>query len=471
MAPGLETDTVKPVDPSPAAPSATNPGPRPRTPRPLAVLAGLPGRVDNWLEARRRIAWALTAVLLGLVAVIVVVPAATGLGGVSPIDEYDYTDALDKADRGELSNTGDKVDQYARQVTVCRGLLGIIPPSPDTCGMQQSGSAVPRNGDTAADLHAPTYFFLTAAVSKLVRSVGLTDDLLIAGRLVGALWLTLGMLAMVALGRAWGARWVMPVLTAAAVGGSPLLVSVSGYVTPDAMGLLVGSAVLLATTQWQRGRLHWALLLLMALMPAFVKVPFMLAPLFGAVLLLVAGIAGHTPWRRVLTGAVILVSGAGAGAVLWQLVRGALAVGVSTPHPAGPPPALSNLVRFFGYYVDMVPVTSGAPIPVSLMLAVAVKVLAWLLLAAALGGMLFRRREDPLLPVCWAGMAGMALGSMVLTVIVFIASGGLLIGQSRYGLGLLPLYAIPLMCTRHPVAVWGLAAAAGASVLSHVLLW
>jgi hypothetical protein len=263
----------------------------------------------------------------------------------------------------------------------------------------------------------------------------------------------------------------MPVLTTIAVGTSPLLVSVSGYLTPDALGLLVGSGVLIATTYWQRGRLHWAVLLLMALMPAFVKVPFVLAPLFGAVLLLVAGIAGQTPWRRVLTGGAILVGGAGAGAVLWQLVRGALAVGVPTLHPDGPPPDLSNFVRFFGYYVDMVPVTSGAPIPVSLMLAVAVKPLVWLLLVAALGGMLRRRREDPLLPVCWAGMTGMALGSMVLSVIVLLASGGLLIGQSRYGLGLLPLYAVPLMCTRHPVAVWGLTAAAGASVLSHLLLW
>lgn len=471
MAPGLEVDTVSPVDASPAAPSATDRGPRARTPRPLVVLIGLPGRVDNWLEVRRRIAWALTAALLGLVAVIGVVPAATGPGGVSPTDEYDYTDALDKADRGEFSNTGDKTDQYARQVTICRGLLGITPPSPDTCGMLQSDTAVPRNGYTAADLHPPTYFFLTAAVSKVVRGMGLTDDLLIAGRLVGALWLTLGMLVLVALGRTWGARWVMPVLTAVAVGASPLLVSVSGYVTPDAMGLLVGSAVLVATTQWQRGRLHWAPLLLMALLPAFVKVPFVLAPLFGAVLLLVAGVAGHTTWRRVLTGAVILVGGASAGAILWQLVRGALAVDVPTLHPAGPPPALSNLVRFFGYYVDMVPVTSGSPIPVPLMLAVAVKAVVWLLLAAALGGMLFRRSDDPLLPVCWAGMAGMALGSMVLSVIVFVATGALLIGQARYGLGLLPLYAIPLMVTRHPVAVWGLAAAGGASVLSHVLLW
>ena len=79
----------------------------------MAAVAASPARIDAWLEARRRFAWALVRSAFGLVAVIVVVPAATGPGGVSPVDELWYTDALDKADRGELSNTGDKVDEYA----------------------------------------------------------------------------------------------------------------------------------------------------------------------------------------------------------------------------------------------------------------------------------------------------------------------------------------------------------------------
>ena len=443
-----------------------------RSSRGLAVIAAAPDRVDSWLDARRGIAWALMAVLMGIVAVIVVTPAAVAPGGVSPIDEYDYIDSLDKANRWEFTNRGDKIDQYARQVTVCRGLLTIIPPAPDVCGMPQTDTAVPRNGFTAADIHPPTYFFLTAVATKFVRAAGITDDLLIAGRLVGALWLALGMLAMVALGRAWGARWVMPALVAMAVGASPLLITVSGYVSPDAMGLLVGAGVLLAVTQWQRGRLHWALLLLVALLPAFVKVPFVLAALFGAVLLVVAGLTRQTPWRRVVVGSAILVVGAGAGAVLWQVIRLSLAVGVPTPHPDGPPAALSTFAQYVGYYLEVIPDSSGAPMPVSTALAVGVQPLAWLLLAAALGGILVRRRSDPLLPVCWAGMAGMVLGSIVMSIIAMIASGGgFLIGTPRYGLALLPLFTIPLMCTRHPVAVVAMVVSAGVSILSHVVLW
>ena len=471
MVRGLEAETVRAVDPSHDAPEVVDPPSRARTPRPLAVLAGLPDRVDSWLEARRRLAWGLTTVLLGLVAVVVVVPAATAPGGLSPVDEYVYADAVDKANRGDFSNMGDKVDSYARQVAACRGVIGWQAPT-EACGMPQADASVPLNGFTSADVHPPTYYFLTAAVSKVVRAVGITDDLLISTRLVGALWLLLGMLALVALARAWGARWLVPVATAAAISATPLLVSVSAYLSPDAFGLLVGAVVLLAVTQWQRGRLHWAVLLLAALMPAFVKVPFVLAPLFGAVLLVVAALAGQVPGRRVLTGASILVVGAGAGAVLWQFLRNALAVAVPATHgDAAQPLAVSSFASYFGYYLETIPVSSGAPLPVTPLLAFSAQPLAWLLMAAAIGGMLFRRRNDPLLAVCWAGTSGMVLGSIVLSLIVLVASGGFLIGMPRYGLALLPLFAVPLMCTRHPVAVWGVLASAVGSVLSHLLLW
>ena len=443
-----------------------------RAPRSAFNASALPARVDAWLEARRGLAWALVTVLFGVVALIVVAPAASGAGGLSPVDELSYVDALDKATRGELSNKGDKLDSYTRQVAICRGVIAWSEPNDSACGLPQPDASIPLNGYSAADIHPPTYFFSTAAVAKVVRLTGVTDDLLISGRLAGALWLTLGMLTMVGLGRAWGAGWLVPVLTAVATGASPLLVSVSGYLTPDGMGLLVGAGVLLAVTRWQRGRLPTVLLLLAAVSPAFVKVPFVLAPLFGALLLLVAGLAGQTPWRRVVLGGTILVGGAGAGAVLWQLMRNALAVGVPAAHDGVPyPVAFSTFAEYVGYYLETIPVTSGAPLPLPPLLGVAVLPLAWLLLVAALGGVLTRRRDDPLLPVCWAAMGGMVLGSIVLSMIVLVASGTFLMGLPRYGIALLPLYAVPLMCTRHPVVVLGLLASAGGSVISHLVLW
>jgi hypothetical protein len=141
-------------------------------------------------------------------------------------------------------------------------------------------------------------------------------------------------------------------------------------------------------------------------------------------------------------------------------------------HPEAAPPSIKEFAQYLGYYLETVPVSNGgAPMPTSTLLNVAVEPLAWLLLATTLGGLLLRHRPDPLLPVCWAGSAGLVLGSTVLSFIVLLASGAFLVGTPRYGLALLPLFAVPLMSTRHPIAVLGLLASAGATVVSHLRLW
>ncbi|MCY4727824.1 hypothetical protein NYO98_16165 [Nocardioides sp. STR2] len=428
-------------------------------------------RIDAWFDERRVLAWTALSVLFAAVAMVVVVPAASGDGGLSPVDELWYVDAVDKASRGELVNTGDKIDSYARQVQACRGVIGYQAPLP-TCGEPQPDDSIALTAVSAADIHPPTYFFLAAVAGKVIRLTGVTDDLLIGARLAGVLWLTLGLLAMVMLGRAWGAGWVVPALAAVCAGTSPLLVSTSGYLSPDALGLLVGASVLLAVSWWQKGRLPTWLLLVAAVAPAYFKVTFVLAPLIGAFLVLVAGVCGQLPWRRVMTGAAILVGGAGAGALSWQLVRGALAVADPVLHAdAQDPVAFASFAKYFGYYLETIPATSDAPIPLPGLLYVAILPFSWLLLTAALGGTLVRGTKDPLLPVCWSAVTGMALGSIVMSLIVLVATGGFLIGTPRYGIALLPLFAVPLMCLRHRVVVLGLVLSACGALLSHLVAW
>jgi hypothetical protein len=143
--------------------------------------------------------------------------------------------------------------------------------------------------------------------------------------------------------------------------------------------------------------------------------------------------------------------------VVWQVIRHALAVGPAPVHPEpAPPVAFVSFFRYLGYYLDNTPSTSGAPIPVSTAVSVAARPLTWLLIAAAIGGLLYLRREHPLVPVCWAGAAGMVFGSIVLTLIVVVSGGGFLIGTPRYGLALLPLWAVPLASTRRPVVLGAL---------------
>ena len=219
------------------------------------------------------------------------------------------------------------------------------------------------------------------------------------------------------------------------------------------MGLLVGASVLLAVRHWQRGRLPNAVLLVVAVLPAFVKLPFVLpAVRRDPAGRREPGRAEHVAPRP--TGASILIGGAAAGALLWQQARVALAVGVPIGHPDVTSRRPSTPCHIPRLLPRTIPVISGAPIRCLVRVAVAVQPLAWLLLAASLGGLLLRRRDDPLLPGLLGRDGRDAAGSIVLSLIVFIGSGGVFLGGTpRYGLALLPLFAVPLMCTRHPLAV------------------
>jgi hypothetical protein len=427
---------------------------------------------ESFLERRGAAYWIVSLTLILAVSVTVVVPTATAAGGLSPVDELWYADALDKAAHGQLTNTGDSVGSYSRQVKACRGVIGIHGPSA-SCGAPQPDSSLPLGGLTSADIHAPTYFFAAAGVARAVIALGVTNDLLIAGRLAGVLWLTLGCLAFLAAMRSWGAGRVVPLLTACAIAASPLLVSVSGYVTPDAMGLLVGSVVMIAVGRWLRHELSTVSLALIAAGTAFVKVPFVLAPIFFALLVVARQLAGPAQsWRRAVVGASTLVVSAGAGAVTWQIARGLLGAGAPAVHP-DPAPDISvrTFASYLGYYMQTIPVDTGAPIPVDPLLRLAAQSLVWLLIAAALGGLLWLSPGKPLRAVCWAGAAAMIFGSAVLSLIVLVASGGFLIGTPRYGLALLPLWALPLASSRKLLVAFTLFGIVCASLAAHVSSW
>lgn len=434
----------------------------------LERISSLPQALDDWWDGRSRLYWVASSLALFLVALAVVVPAAIGRGGVSPVDELWYTDAVDKAYHGVLTRTGAHIDDYTRQVMACRGVIGLHGPAA-TCGGPQPDASLPLGGLTSADIHAPTYFFLTAAVAHVVIAVNVTDDVLIAGRLAGVLWLSLGLLLSVVVFRAWGGGRTVPVLLAAAIGMSPLLVSVSGYLTPDALALAVGAGVLLVVTRWLEGRApSWALFVA-ALSTSFVKVPFLLAPVFAALLIVLRQWTGPAmASTRARGGALLLLSGAAAGAVAWQILRGVLAMGPAAVHPGGSPPvSLATFGRYFGYYLDNIPNNSGAPIPVPELLGLSVRPLVWLLVAAALGGVMLLPRGHQLLAVCWSGLAGMVLGSVVLSSVVLVATHAFLVGTPRYGLALLPLWATPLAVSRRVVTVMALVLVVVGSAAAH----
>lgn len=402
---------------------------------------------------------------------------------LSPFDEWTFVDYLDKAASGGIAEQGELIDEYALEVSSCRGVF-VWGPQGSPCGGPYSSEDYVQGGVTSADVHPPTYFFATAALTRPLLWLGVTDDLLTAGRLTGAVWLALGLGLLYLLARELGAARAAAGALAVAVAVSPLVRYSNSYVTPDAVNLAVGAAVLLLTLRFARGRSPlWALALIGAVATA-VKAQNVLAVGAAALLLLVEAYtrrraddladAGPTGARavvpspgRAVAGAAVLVGAAGAAAVGWLVLRGVLSVGESPAQTIAPAALsldllLSETTSFVGR-LGVGAVEDGQPV------ALRGELLSYLLIGGAVGTLLVGR--------CWsrrrrvAGVLVLSLlfASPALLVLQQATAGGVFPSPTRYGMSLLPLYAaVAAAAVRDRAVATGLLA--GWSVVAGLVL-
>jgi len=293
--------------------------------------------VRRWLDARPAWQqWVLVVLGLLLVTTPLVARYAYGHPALSRADEYVYVDAVDKAMHGEVVRQGAQVDEYAMDLLACRG-VELYGPTGDRCGGPYDVSTFPyRGGITSADIHSPVYYFTTAALTKAVQAATPVDDPLVAARMTGAIWLALGLAALIALARELGASRTAGTAVALLVLAAPSVRWTNAYITPDALNLLAGSLIAVAAVRYVRGRWSpWVLIGLSAIAAA-VKAQNSIAAALAALFLVLFAVtvAEGRSWRR--TGRFATVGfGAVVAALVVQVAYNALRAAWSI---APPPP-------------------------------------------------------------------------------------------------------------------------------------
>jgi hypothetical protein len=123
------------------------------------------------------------------------------------LDEFAYADYLYKIDSGHwVVRHGELSGEPALRRLACRGYTPSIWNDRPPCDAATFDPATfPNAGINSADIHPPTYFLLTYAGARAVMALGVTDDLIDAGRLFGAVWMAAGLVALWCLVRALGA--------------------------------------------------------------------------------------------------------------------------------------------------------------------------------------------------------------------------------------------------------------------------
>ncbi|HEV2796858.1 MAG TPA: glycosyltransferase family 39 protein, partial [Nocardioides sp.] len=109
-----------------------------------------------------------------------------------------------------------------------------------------------EKGYNTAAPNTPIYYTADRAVAEVIRVATPVDNLFIAGRMAGAVWLVLGLVLTYLAGRRLGVGRLPLVAVLGLVVAAPATTYASATVTPDALGLASGAAVLLAALRWEQ---------------------------------------------------------------------------------------------------------------------------------------------------------------------------------------------------------------------------
>lgn len=422
----------------------------------------------------------------GRAAIVVVVAIASLLIGlhvraytmVSPIDELQHIDYMEKASRGHVVARGERIGQYALRSEACRGIDAPAPPIPPCDDPVLLPIEFQEEGYNTASIHPPLYYAASGAIGRLARALPVVDDLITGARLAGALWLSgalaLLWLAMADLGVGRAARTALLVILAC----SPTVLHASATVNPDAMSLLAGSAMLLATLRWESGRWPSWVPIAIAGLAILAKSTNVVA--IGAVILYLLASRLAT-WHRArrartdladevepaspelgpsirlvggLLGAVVLIS------LVWVIYQGSIALLPNDQIPMSQRFAVDRITpsHIIGQLGAGISPLQAPYIPAVLRtsyVVTAVGVVDAALLAGAVIGAVFGAIGDRRRSIGLAALGSMVVVGPLFVLVNFVFAGAFVQVPSRYGLSIVPmgLAAASVALDRRPLLI------------------
>ncbi len=404
------------------------------------------------MAQRARIVDALVVALLSVIALGSVALHVDRYTTVSPVDEMQHIDYLYRAPSPPAY--GDKVGQDAMREQSCRG-LDLPGFAKGTCSRSFTfdADAYQERGYSTGSVNAPVYYSLTKVLAVPLRTLMGADSLVTPGRLVGGLWLTLGLAIsyLVAVRRGIGRAAAGSML--ALLAASPALVFPASTISPDSMGLLAGALVLLALTGWEnRGGKTWATaFVVIAAFVTAIKLTFILAVGAACLHLLLKGVRRNGVRDKLTSGDTRLAL----GTVVVSLATGLGWMAIQSQRRQMDPDDLPDMASRFlvpGFPWSGLMETSlqllsplaspWVPLGDPIRLAFVTNVTSLLLVAGVLGAGLFRGAPRPHSDLASATVVAAIVGCLGLTAVSYLVSESYFPLPPRYGSALVPLMAL-----------------------------
>ncbi|GAC1337393.1 MAG: hypothetical protein NVSMB29_01690 [Candidatus Dormibacteria bacterium] len=380
---------------------------------------------------------------------------------ISPLDEFVHADYMIKAGNGELPRAGSLVgDQMLREDACRRAELPNFQAPPCSAPVLRPEDFQGHGYNYEAGGQPPTYYFMTGVGARALVAASVTQSSVSAGRVLGILWLAVGVILLWASLAELGIAPEVRVIAIAPVIVTPAVLDAHAFITNDATAMVAGAALLLVTLRWEKARSPAWLALAIAAFAGATKLTNLLGVGAMALYLVVRAlrnVATQQPaegsvrnrWRAVGLACGMVGVGLGVGAV-WSKVAAATVI---PGHPTNPLEgmfhvdhlSLGHIAAQFG---DVLSPVSGNPhvsplvnheIFSTLSFALNLLIVGGCLAAAAASPAGSRREGLGLSAFALMGAAG-----PVLIVLGYVSTHTAFLIPERYGLVLVPMLVVTL---------------------------
>jgi 4-amino-4-deoxy-L-arabinose transferase-like glycosyltransferase len=191
-----------------------------------------PGRPSRWIDV---------VIVAGLVllACTITVLGVERAPSLSAFDESTHIDYTWRVAHGTLPYAGSEITPQVLSDWSCRSqdnLADSLPP----CGEPHPAAEYPAKGENYNFTHPPTYYLITAGVTKAADLLPFDVSFISAARLTGAAWLAAALVGLYLLLRRWWAPRLLAVSAAVLLAAVPSIAHASSVVTNDAAAALAG---------------------------------------------------------------------------------------------------------------------------------------------------------------------------------------------------------------------------------------
>lgn len=261
----------------------------------------------------------VAALLLVVLSTVLVAVNVSVNRGISPFDEATHADYAYRIAHGELPEAGDLLVEEVLHQWACRG--AAVDADLPACGGPYDEADFPAGASQYNSAHPPLYYAVTGVVARAVSgatAVGFVD----AARLLGAVWLSAGLLVLLAALRLLGTPWTTATALCAVAALTPSVMHASSTVNNDAAALLAGALVLWVTLRVVRGEASWPSVAVVTFLVVVTKVIFAAALVPAVFVLLLRAVRRPHERARILLALSACTVSAVATVLAWSALQG-----------------------------------------------------------------------------------------------------------------------------------------------------